>query len=638
MGWLSNLSTRSKLMLGFSTLLVLLVLVSVLAATTALGMESTERTIVDQRLAPSTAVLQARAQLNHARGDVLQLALTTNKADWPAIEADLTATAAQAAERIGAAQAILQAAGDTMNAAALARVSETFIVYKQGLAQEVALIHDGSVAEAVALANGVQVNRVDAMRADLDAVVTGLQAEAAAAVDAARVQVNNALALFVVVTILAVFAVLALLWVLDRLLTVPLRRASDMADAMSRGDLSGRLDLHRRDEIGRLAASMDDLANTVVAMSSEASTLLAAASGGRLSVRGDESRFQGVYEDIVRGVNQALDAVTGPLTVVARHLERIAGGEIPAALSGELSGDFEVLQANVNTMTAVLRDLNRDTTEGVSVLAAASSEILATVSQLAGVTAETAASVTETSTTVEEVKQTAHLTAQRARDVQESALQTAAIGESGRAAAIETVAGMDRIRGQMGAIADAIVRLSELGQSIGEIITTVNDLAEQSNMLAVNAAIEATRAGEYGKGFAVVAQEVKSLADQSRQATTQVRSILSDVQKATSSAVMATEQGNKTVADGVRQAGEAGESIRRLADAIGEAADAATQIVASADQQLVGMEQIAMAMTSIRQATSQNVAGTRQLEVSAQSLTSTGDRLRHVVERQRVEA
>src|SRR4028119_1286641 len=106
---------------------------------------------------------------------------------------------------------------------------------------------------------------------------------------------------------------------------------------------------------------------------------------------------------------------------------------------------------------------------------------------------------------------------------------------------------MQRIREQMEAIGESMMRLSEQSQAIGAIIATVDDLAQQSNLLAVNAAIEAAKAGEQGKGFAVVAQEVKSLADQSKQATTQVRTILNDIQKATGAAVMATEQGSKAV-------------------------------------------------------------------------------------------
>jgi methyl-accepting chemotaxis protein len=112
---------------------------------------------------------------------------------------------------------------------------------------------------------------------------------------------------------------------------------------------------------------------------------------------------------------------------------------------------------------------------------------------------------------------------------------------------------MKHIHDQMESVAASILHLSEQSQAIGEIIATVTDLAERSNLLAVNAAIEAAKADEQGKGFAVVAQEVKSLAEQSKQATAQVRTILNDIQTAMSAAVMATEQGSKAVDAGVKQ-------------------------------------------------------------------------------------
>jgi methyl-accepting chemotaxis protein len=191
---------------------------------------------------------------------------------------------------------------------------------------------------------------------------------------------------------------------------------------------------------------------------------------------------------------------------------------------------------------------------------------------------------------------------------------------------------MKRIQAQMGSIAESVVKLSEQSQAIGEIIATVNDLADQSNLLAVNAAIEAAKAGEHGRGFAVVAQEVKNLAEQSKQATKQVRGILGDIQKATSAAVLATEQGDKAVDAGVKQSTEAGESIRLLADGIIESARTAMQIAASSQQQLIGTDQVAIAMENIREASLQNVAGTKQAEAAAQSLHELGQRLKRLVE------
>ena len=150
--------------------------------------------------------------------------------------------------------------------------------------------------------------------------------------------------------------------------------------------------------------------------------------------------------------------------------------------------------------------------------------------------------MSETTATVEEVKQTAQLSNQKAKFVSESAHRATQISESGKRSVAESIEAMKQIREQMESIAESIVRLSEQGQAIGEIMLTVNDLAEQSNLLAVNASIEAAKAGEQGKGFAVVTQEVRNLAEQSKQATVQVRSILNDIQKATNAAVMVTEQ------------------------------------------------------------------------------------------------
>jgi methyl-accepting chemotaxis protein len=326
-----------------------------------------------------------------------------------------------------------------------------------------------------------------------------------------------------------------------------------------------------------------------------------------------------------------------PLRAIADVAGQVAAGDLTVSVPTDNRAD-EVgdLARAFRAMVDKLRQTTREIHEGVGVLASSSSEILATTTQVASGAAETATAVSETTATVEEVKQTAQVASQKAKYVSESAQKVAQVSLAGRKSVEDAIAGMHRIQEQMESIAESIVRLSEQSQAIGEIIATVNDLAEQSNLLAVNAAIEATRAGEQGKGFAVVAQEVKSLAEQSKQATAQVRTILGDIQKATSAAVLATEQGNKAVEAGVKQTGETGESIRLLAESITEAAQAATQIAASSQQQMVGMDQVALAMENIKQASVQNVAGTKQAEVAAQGLHELGERLKQLAAQYKV--
>jgi len=327
-------------------------------------------------------------------------------------------------------------------------------------------------------------------------------------------------------------------------------------------------------------------------------------------------------------------SITRPLNIAVGVAERVAGGDLTVAVPVSDSRDeLATLLATFQRMVENLRSQTLAIQEGVNVLASSAGEILASTTQVASSAAESATAVNETTVTVEEVKQTTQLSAQKARYVADSAQKSLQVSQQGKKSVEDAVQGMNRIREQMETVAESIVSLSEQSQAIGEIIATVNDLAEQSNLLAVNAAIEAAKAGEQGKGFAVVAQEVRNLAEQSKQATAQVRTILNNIQKATNAAVMATEQGSKAVEAGEKKSGEAGESIRILADSIGESANASAQIAAASQQQMVGMDQVALAMENIKEASTLSVTSTQQAEHSAQNLHELGQKLKLLVER-----
>lgn len=313
---------------------------------------------------------------------------------------------------------------------------------------------------------------------------------------------------------------------------------------------------------------------------------------------------------------------TGDLTVdVPKLARRDEIGTLAEAFRGMVEG---------------MRNQSIRVLEGVNVLSAAASEISATVSQVTQGTTQTSSAVTETTTTLEEVRQAAKVASDEAGEVARSAHEAVTVSTEGKKATEDTVQGIHLIKEQMESIGETVVKLSERSQAIEEIIATVQDLADQSKLLAVNASIEAARAGDYGKGFSVVAHEIKSLADQSREATEQIRTILEDTRRWVSAVVMATEQGTKAVAAGVTQSVRAGESIESLSQSVGRGAQSASVIEVSTGQQTAGLEQVASAMKNIEQAVQQNLVGAQQLEGAARRLDQLGTQLKQMVEEYRV--
>ena len=333
---------------------------------------------------------------------------------------------------------------------------------------------------------------------------------------------------------------------------------------------------------------------------------------------------------LLQNFKKMIDTLKGMVSAA----QKIALGDLTVSITPQSEKDL--LGNAFLQMLNNLRSIMKDISESVNLLASSSSEILVATTQIATGSAETASAITETTTTVEEVRQAAQLSSQKASRVSENAQQVVQVTQTGQKAVDETLSGMQEIQNQMESVANTIVRLSEQSQQIGGIIASVTDVADQSNLLAVNAAIEAAKAGEQGKGFAVVAQEIKNLAQQSKQATIQVRNILTDIQKATSSAVMATEQTTKAVENGVRQSAQAGDAIKKLAESSTKAVEAATQIVASSLQQTVGMDQIGLAMQNINQAGSENATSMVQAEKAAKSLNELGQKLKLLVEQYKV--
>lgn len=255
----------------------------------------------------------------------------------------------------------------------------------------------------------------------------------------------------------------------------------------------------------------------------------------------------------------------------------------------------------------------------------------ATASQSAA-TQEQATSINEVTTTLDELRQTSAQALEKAEEVVQVSDRSSATSKDGSESVESVIQGMQDIRAQVETIAEKILALSEQSQQIGEIIASVNEISEQSKLLALNAAIEAGRAGEHGKGFAVVAAEIRSLADQSKQATAQVRELLGEIQGATNSAVVATEEGTKKVEVGTDLANRSGQAIHALSRSIEESSNAARLIANSARQQAAGIQQASEAMNQINEAATSSASALRQTEEKTEGLKKVADSMDELIE------
>jgi len=582
MKYFNNLSTRAKLLFSFGLIWIMFLVVIIVAYSGLQTITQSEKELYDVHFQIALELREVRSHQNFNRAAILDMMLTKNKTEQVAFEGIIK-------ERKLAIEVILEKLSklnmDSQFYSRLKELKDNINEYRSTRDKEISFIREGKIEEAKQLGISIGSSQFEKVRSIATEMGDKAAKDAEDQLLIDQQQANSSILLFIVFGIVMLFFSVVMIILLNRTIAQPLKEIAKIATQISEGDLNVEIsNVERKDEVGILLQTFNRMVNVLKRMATAA--------------------------------------------------QQIASGDLTGSIIPQSGKD--ILGNTFLQMINNLRRITKDILEGVNLLGSSASEILAATTQVASGSAETASAISETTTTVEEVRQAAQLSSQKASRVSENAQQVSQVTQSGQKAVDETVNGMHNIQNQMESVANTIVRLSEQSQQIGGIIASVTDVADQSNLLAVNAAIEAAKAGEHGKGFAVVAQEIKNLAQQSKQATIQVRNILSDVQKATSAAVMATEQTSKAVENGVKQSTQAGESIKKLAESSSKAVDAATQIVASSQQQVVGMDQIGLAMNNINQAGAENAASMLQAEKAAKGLNELGIKLRQLVEQYKI--
>lgn len=325
--------------------------------------------------------------------------------------------------------------------------------------------------------------------------------------------------------------------------------------------------------------------------------------------------------------------LTVPLERLAHAAASFSRGDLAQSVSVPGNDEIAALGSSFQAMADGLRGMLVDLRNASAEVEREAGEILSSVAQQSAMSTQQASAINETTATVTEIAQTSKQATEHADGVIKIAQKSEELSQQGQTVVEDAMSGIEKMAEQVKAIALSITELSERTLQIGDIISTVKDLAEQSNLLALNASIEAARAGENGRGFAVVAMEMRNLAEQSKLATNQVRSILVEIQKGTRAAVTATEEGSSRAHALIARAKDAGSSIEGLAQVIRESSLAARQIAHNTRQQTVGVDQIVSAITELSSAMSDAAAGSKRIEAGTGKLTQLSKRLSEAVSR-----
>ncbi len=353
-------------------------------------------------------------------------------------------------------------------------------------------------------------------------------------------------------------------------------------------------------------------------------------------VKNKEGNIIGAMEEVIniKEIKELQNYLTRSTQNMLQAMDKFAGGDLTVKVIPEKENDdIGKLFLGFNQSVQNIGNIIREVTEAVSATASASTQISASSEEMAAGAQEQSSQSQEVSTAVDQMTRTILDTTKNAGSTADQAKNAGQIAEDGGKVISETIEGMNRIAIVVTKAAETVQELGKSSDQIGEIVQVIDDIADQTNLLALNAAIEAARAGEQGRGFAVVADEVRKLAERTTKATKEIADMIKRIQKETKGAVESIQQGTAEAQKGKSLAAKAGESLKQIITGSSAVLDRATQVAAASEEQSATAEQISRNIEAINNVAQESAAGVQQIARAAEDLNRLTDNLQNLVSR-----
>ncbi|QVQ27764.1 methyl-accepting chemotaxis protein [Achromobacter deleyi] len=329
-------------------------------------------------------------------------------------------------------------------------------------------------------------------------------------------------------------------------------------------------------------------------------------------------------------------AIANPMRAIVHTLESTGGGDLTRRLKLARKDEFNAIEVGFNGMVDELTGLVGKTQRSAVQVATSVTEIAATSKQQQATASEVAATTTEIGATSREISATSRELVRTMTEVSGAAEQTASLAGSGQVGLARMEDTMRNVVGAAGSVNAKLAILNEKAGNITQVVTTITKVADQTNLLSLNAAIEAEKAGEYGRGFVVVATEIRRLADQTAVATYDIEQMVREIQSSVSAGVMGMDKFSEEVRRGMTDMQQVGDQLSQIIQQVQTLAPRVQMVNEGMQAQATGAEQINQALQQLSDAAQQTVESLRQSSLAIEELTLVANDLRSGVSRFKV--
>ena len=403
-------------------------------------------------------------------------------------------------------------------------------------------------------------------------------------------------------------------------LSHPIQLSIEYTEKIAKGEIPDKITSDFKGDFMRIRQSINQLIEVMQLLNSDILSIIASSKEGKLDVRGDLDWYSGSWREIISGLNNVMEEIEKPIEESAKVLTSMADGDMTVKMVGTYKGEFLKIKDGINTLSQSMNQVLSQISDSVDSTSRTSNQLTDAAGMILASTKSSSNEVQDIYEMVQNMSENSKDNAENATNTSDRANKNGNIAVEGGEIVNNTVQKMKDIAEFVNDSADTIEALGESSKEIGEITSVIEEIADQTNLLALNAAIEAARAGEQGKGFAVVADEVRKLAERTTEATKNISSMIVSIQQQTETAVTQMKQGSEDVKSGIELADRAGESLEVIMQNARNVSSSIKEIANQSSEQSEAAKLISEKLSQISNDTESSVQQIEDVSGSADQL------------------